>query len=242
MKVSTPFQAAAEPKEGEAAPVRQPRRRRKDARPGEIIAAAIEIFGERGFGATKLEDVARRAGVAKGTLFVYFSSKEELFRAVAQTALTHLGKLRHLSNDLDRPLAELVPVLLAQAANLGDSGLPAVARLIIAEARIFPDLARVWHDEVVSKVMGLLTAAIERAQERGEIRTGDPKLYAFSILGPMMAATLFREVFAGIGASLPQLRELAEQHANAILYGLNTSVKNGSTPAASKAGRDEEAT
>ena len=200
----------------------QPRRqRRKDARPSEIIEAAIEVFTERGFGAARLEDVARRAGVAKGTVFVYFPTKDDLFRAVAQTVLTsHLERLQGAAADLDRPIAELVPMLLMQAAAvIGEGRLPAMMRLLVSESRQFPDLARVWHDEVVSKVLGLLTMAIERAQGRGEIKSGNARLYAFSIIGPMPASALFREVFRDT-APLPDLRELAEQHARTILDGL----------------------
>jgi AcrR family transcriptional regulator len=197
------------------------RRRRKEARPSEIIEAAMAIFAERGFGAARLEDVARRAGVAKGTVFVYFPTKDDLFRAVAQTVLTsHLERLHSAAADLDRPIAELVPMLLAQAATvIGEGRLPAMMRLLVAESRQFPDLARVWHDEVVSKVLGMLTLAIERAQARGEIKPGNARLYAFSIMGPMLASALFREVFRDT-APLPDLRELAEQHARTVLHGL----------------------
>jgi AcrR family transcriptional regulator len=197
------------------------RRRRKEARPSEIIEAAIAIFAERGFGAARLEDVARRAGVAKGTVFVYFPTTDDLFRAVAQTVLTsHLERLHSAAADLDRPIAELVPMLLAQAATvIGEGRLPAMMRLLVAESRQFPDLARVWHDEVVSKVLGMLTLAIERAQARGEIKPGNARLYAFSIMGPMLASALFREVFRDT-APLPDLRELAEQHARTVLHGL----------------------
>src|SRR5262245_2586060 len=80
------------------------RERRKDARPGEIVEAAIDLFGERGFGATRLEDVARRAGVSKGTVFVYFASKDDLFRAVAKAVLDlHLERLRSVATDPDQP-------------------------------------------------------------------------------------------------------------------------------------------
>jgi AcrR family transcriptional regulator len=203
-------------KEGEA-----PRRRRKEARPGEIVEAAIALFGERGFGATRLEDVARRAGVAKGTVFVYFPTKDDLFRAVAKRMLTiNLDRLRTAAADLDLPLAQLVPLLLAQAASVAESHLPAMMRLLISESRTFPDLAQVWHDEVVAKVLGLLTGAIERAQSRGEIRPGNPRLYAFSIIGPILSGALFREVFGKTGAQVPDLRELAAQHARTVLDGL----------------------
>ena len=206
-----------------APPVEKPRRRqrRKEARPGEIVQAALDLFIERGFGATKLEDVARRAGVAKGTLFVYFPTKQDLFRAVARTILTvNLDRLNQATTDPDRPLAELVPALLAQAAHVGETRLPALLRLLISESRAFPDLAQVWHDEVVSQILDLLVAAIERGQARGEIRAGNPRLYAFSIIGPMLAGTLFREMFGQSDADLPDLHALAAHHAVTVLNGL----------------------
>jgi AcrR family transcriptional regulator len=200
------------------------RQRRKEARPGEIVAAAIEVFAEKGFGAAKLEEVARRAGVAKGTVFVYFPTKQDLFRAVAQTVLSsNFERLEGAATAIDRPLSELVPLLLALLAAAGESKISAVIRLLIAESRSFPDLARVWHDEVVAKVLGLVTSAIERAQARGEIRGGDARLYAFSIMGPMLAGVIFREVFGGAEAAVPGLRELAAQHANTVLHGMLTS-------------------
>jgi AcrR family transcriptional regulator len=202
------------------------RQRRKDARPGEIVAAAVEVFAEQGFGAAKLEEVARRAGVAKGTVFVYFPTKQDLFRAVARTAVS--ANFDHLAEAAtDRPLTEFVPALLAQAAQVGESRLAAMVRLIVAEARTFPDIAQVWHDEVVAKVLGLLASAVERAQARGEVRAGDARLYAFSILGPMLAAAIYREVFRETRAELPELQQLARQHALAILDGLATPVAPG---------------
>lgn len=198
-----------------------PRRRRKDARPSEIVAAAMAVFAERGYGAAKLEDVARRAGVAKGTVFVYFPTKEDLFRAVAQAILAvQLERLERAGSDLDLPLTTLIPLVLDQAALTGQSQGAAVIRLLIAEARAFPDIAKVWHDEVLGKVLGVIAAAVERGQARGEIKSGDPKLYAFSIMGPIVAGVVFREVFGQTDVALPDLPALAKQHAEAILYGL----------------------
>ena len=206
------------PKADAARPQRQ---RRKEARPNEIIEAALELFTERGFGATRLEDVAKRAGVAKGTLFVYFPTKEDLFRAVAQSVLaTNLDPMLQAVTAIDRPMREMIPMLLVHAAKITQTRVPAIIRMLLSEARMFPDLAKVWHDEVVSKVLGVVTQLIEQAQARGEIRPGDPRLHAFSIIGPMAAGTLFREVFANAGAPVPDLHALAAQHAATIVDGL----------------------
>jgi AcrR family transcriptional regulator len=197
------------------------RRRRKDARPGEIVAAALEVFADKGFGAARLEEVARLAGVAKGTVFVYFPTKQDLFRAVAKTVVS--ANFDRFTDAADRPLSELVPELLAQAARLEESRAPALVRLLIAESRSFPDIAQVWHDEVVAKMVGLLAGAIERAQAADEVRAGDARLYVFSIIGPMLAASIFREVFSETGAELPSLADLASQHAATILRGLDAN-------------------
>jgi AcrR family transcriptional regulator len=195
-------------------------RRRKGARPGEIVEAAREVFAERGFAAAKLEEVARRAGVSKAALYLYFSTKEELFRAVAQSlASPLLDTVEAAAEAIDAPFAEFAPAMLARAAMLLSAGQAGpLARLVIAESRNFPDLARIWHDDVVARVLAIVTRIITRAQARGEVIPGDPRLHAFSLAGPMLMGALFREVF--IEAEAPDLFELAAQHARTLLKGL----------------------
>ena len=92
---------------------------------------------------------------------------------------------------------------------------------MVGESRNFPDLARIWHDDVVASVIGIVTGMIARAQARGEVAPGDPRLYAFSLMGPMVMAMLFREVFGGVDANPPDLDALADQHARSALRGLS---------------------
>jgi AcrR family transcriptional regulator len=197
-------------------------RRRKEARPAEIIDAALGVFAEKGFAAAKLDDVARRAGISKATLYLYFETKEEIFRAVARAAVaTLIEALESPAVAPDGPFAELAPRLLSRAAGIMKSGrLPAIARMVIGESRNFPDLARIWHDDVVASVIGIITGIIARAQVRGEVAPGDPRLHAFSLVGPMVMAMLFREVFGGVGPDPPGLQALADQHARTVLHGL----------------------
>ena len=195
---------------------------RKEARPAEIVEAALEVFSEKGFAPAKLDDIARRAGISKATLYLYFETKEEIFRAVARAAVASLVEaLRIQANGADMPFAELAPRLLGRAAEMMKRGrVPAIARMVIGESRNFPDLARIWHDDVVTSVIGMVTGIIARAQARGEVAPGDPRLHAFSLMGPMVMAMLFREVFAGVGANPPDLEALADQHARTALRGL----------------------
>jgi AcrR family transcriptional regulator len=89
-------------------------RRRKDARPSEIVSAALEVFAEKGFAAAKLDDIARKAGISKATLYLYFDTKEEIFRAVARAAVASLLEaLESQSEGADAPFAELVPQSVA---------------------------------------------------------------------------------------------------------------------------------
>ena len=196
--------------------------RRKEARPAEIIEAAAEIFIRGGYAAANLDDVARQAGIAKGTLYRYFADKQSLFRAVVQQAIElNLAALETAGNGMEGSVVELVPRLLALAADKSRGGrAPALARMVIAESQAFPDLATIWHDNVVSRVLLMLTNLIRDAQTRGEIRDGDPLIHAFSIIGPMLAALLFHEVFGPQSPHAPKLPELAIQHAETVMRGL----------------------
>lgn len=197
------------------------RSRRKDARPGEIIEAALELFVANGFAATKLSAVAERAGVVKGTLYRYFDTKEDLFRAtVRHIVATNLAVVEHVGH-VEGEFTALVPPLLLQAAKgVHGSRIPAVVRMVLAESRSFPDLAAIWHDEVVTPMLNGVAAIIAQGQIRGEIRAGDPRLHALSVLGPMVTGILYQEVFGGLGDGWPDLDGLAVQHAETVVRGL----------------------
>ncbi|OYX32377.1 MAG: TetR family transcriptional regulator [Caulobacterales bacterium 32-69-10] len=197
-------------------------RRRKTARPAEIVAAAMDVFAEKGFAAARLEDVAARAGVSKAALYLYFETKTDLFRAVVNEAVSpRLDQARMLAAVDGQPLATTVPALLGLIAGVAQgTRIGAVAKMVIGESRNFPDLAQVWHDQLVSQALGILTALIARAQARGEAREGDPRLYAVSLMGPMLAGILWREVFEPVGAAPIDLSALAAQQAQTFLQGV----------------------
>jgi AcrR family transcriptional regulator len=120
-------------------------RRRKTDRPGEILDAALSVFAEKGYAAAKLAEIAQRAGVSKAALYLYFETKEELFRAVARTLVaTNLSAMAGALEASEAPFAELAPGLLgAVAAVLAEGRAVSIARMVIAESRNFPDLARI---------------------------------------------------------------------------------------------------
>jgi AcrR family transcriptional regulator len=196
--------------------------RRSEDRPREICAAALDVFAEKGFAAAKLDEIARRAGVSKGTLYLYFKDKEQLFRAVVRDAIApNIAAITSAISAMEAPFADVVRMFLAGFAER-EARLPvgAVAKMVIGESRNFPELARVWHDEVASKAIGALAAAIERAQQRGEVRDGDPRLFAFSLMGPMVLGALWRATLVPAGGEPLDLPALAKQHAETVLQGL----------------------
>jgi AcrR family transcriptional regulator len=203
--------------------VKQPKfQRRADDRPREICAAALEVFAEKGFAAARLEEIAKRAGVSKGTLYLYFKDKEDLFRAVVRDNVSpNIDQVREAMLAVDIPFAQIVPMFLAKLSSVASTmPLGAVVKMVIGESGNFPELARVWHDQVVSKALGVLVALIEKAQASGEVRPGDPRLHAFSLMGPMLMGLLYREVLQPAGGAPLDIEALARQHGETVLKGL----------------------
>lgn len=203
--------------------MKQPKfQRRAEDRPREICAAALEVFAAKGFAAAKLDEIAKRAGVSKGTLYLYFKDKEELFRAVVRDNVSpNIDQVRETILAADIPFAQIVPMFLARLSSLaGTMPLGAVVKMVIGESGNFPELAKVWHDQVVSKALAVLVALIEKAQARGEVRPGDPRYHAFTLMGPMLMGIIFREVLQPAGGAPVDIEALARQHAETVLAGL----------------------
>lgn len=196
--------------------------RRAEDRPREICAAALDVFAEKGFAAARLDEIARRAGVSKGTLYLYFHDKAELFRAVVRDAVApnveRIAGTIAASQVAFVPAARMLLVKFAEATQQQPIG--AVAKMVIGESRNFPELARVWHDEVVSRALAAITELIERGQQAGEVRPGDPRLYALSLVGPLVMGVLWQATIAPVGGAPIDLPRLACQHADAVLDGL----------------------
>ncbi len=198
-------QAAISPDPGVGAHPRQSRR--KQARPGELLAAALDLFVEKGYAATRVEEVARRAGVSKGTLFLYFASKEELFKAVVRENIS--GRFPQWSSALDAfpgSSAELLRYAMqAWWAHVGDTKASGISKLIMSEASNFPELAVFYHHEVIEPGNQLIRRILQRGVQRGEFRPLDLQYGVHTILAPMLYLLVWKHSLAPCASHDPPL-------------------------------------
>lgn len=171
-----------------SAAVQSRRERRKDARPGELLAAALELFVEKGFAATRAEEVARLAGVSKGTLFLYFSSKEELFKAVVRDSIS--GRYPEWNAEFEAFSGSTADMLrhfmTAWWARLGATKASGITKLMMSEASNFPELATFYQHEVIAPGHELIRRILQRGVDRGEFRPIDMKYGIYTVLAPML--------------------------------------------------------
>lgn len=199
-----------------------PRRRRPDARPGEILAAALDLFAERGFAATRMEDVAARAGLSKAAIYLYFADKTALLGAVVDaTIASNLNAVAGAAATHQGPVGPLLARLLQTVATqLRTTRFPDLAKLIIAESRAHPEIGRLWLDHVIRRALPLVCALIQRGVDSGEFRPLDVPMTARSVFGPMLLAALWRSVFEPLGGETLDIDALARHHADIILSGI----------------------
>jgi TetR/AcrR family transcriptional regulator len=190
------------------------RRRRKEARPAELIDAAIEVFAEKGFAASRLEDVARRAGVSKGTAYLYFPNKEALFKAaVGEVIVTRIATGEREVEEWHGSTGELLRHVLQRWALVISSRRGGLLKLIVAEARNFPELAAWYHAEVAERGQRLLRAVLQRGVERQEFRAIDVEAVSLVIAAPMA----FRAIWAhSLGAC--EASPLSDERFNAAYF------------------------
>lgn len=164
------------------------RERRKHERPAELLDAALELFVEKGFAATRVDDVAARAGVSKGTLFLYFASKEELFKAVVRETIA--GRFAEWHLELESYCGTSRQLLHycfeTWWARIGSTKASGLGKLMLSEAKNFPDLAHFYRQEVVEPGHLLVRRILQRGMDRGEFRTIDPDQAVYLVLAPLM--------------------------------------------------------
>ncbi len=171
-----------------------PRKRRKEARPAELLAAALELFVDKGFAATRLEAVANRAGVSKGTLYLYFESKEALFKAVIQEGIIPvIAENEAIAAQHTGTSFELLQRLLDNWwTKIGQTDYAGIPKLMVAEARNFPDVAQYYYENVISRGRRLVGAALLRGMASGEFRTMDVETTIDVVIAPILMLLIWR--------------------------------------------------
>jgi TetR/AcrR family transcriptional regulator len=207
--------------------------RRKEARPGELLDAALDLFVAKGFAATRVEEVAAKAGVSKGTLFLYFKSKEDLFEAVVR---------ENIGNQINQGFAEIESydgsttdilkfAMFAWWERVGNTKASGISKLVMSEASNFPTLANFYQENVVKPGRQLIQAILQRGVDRGEFRTLNMDYAVFSVIAPVMFLTMWKHSWGtcSMDAALDPKNYL-ESQADIIVNGILTHSPPLGTP------------
>lgn len=180
---------------GKTGPTR--RQRRKEARPAELIEAGLAEFAEKGFAATRMEDVAARADVVKGTIYLYFENKEALFKAAVRSRIEPaIADVQSIVDTYDGCAESLLRLVLRTLyEKLVQNDVREILRILISEGPRFPELVEFYHANTVKIGKRMLETILQRGVERGEFRPDLPVDQPIVVVGPAIAAAIWRLVF-----------------------------------------------
>ncbi|MCA8889833.1 MAG: TetR/AcrR family transcriptional regulator [Parvularculaceae bacterium] len=197
-------------------------RRRADARPDEILDAALAVFNERGFDAARMDDIANRAGISKGAVYLYFDAKEALLRGLIEREVSPTAmRLKALAETgADDPLAALKLIVQTATQLLNDQHIFAVPKLVISVAARFPELGEFYRKRVVDEAIGAFAQLHREGVARGVFRDVDSDAAARAVLGPIFLFTVRKHL---LGARTERVSTMAraEAHLDILLNGLS---------------------
>jgi AcrR family transcriptional regulator len=201
-------------------------RRRKESRPQELTTAALELFVEKGYAATRLDEIAAQAGVSKGTLYLYFSSKEELFKAVVREGLLPLlAEGETLVANAPGPASDLFRAIVMRWWEvIGDNPIGGISKLIFAEARNFPEIARFYAEEVIDRGKRLLAAALQRGIDSGEFRSFNPDDLVHIVFSPLMMRLVWKHSLDCCGVHTVPVDVYLREYIELMLRGLRSDA------------------
>jgi AcrR family transcriptional regulator len=207
-------------------PARRTWSRRADARPDEILDAALDEFIAQGFDAARMEDIAARAGLSKGAIYLYFTGKEALLRGLIEREVKPVFTRAHTLAALggDNPKATIRGIATMINAALGDPRLIAIPLLVISIANRFPDIADYYRREVVEHGRAALEGLISRGVELGQFRKVDPKVASRALIGPLMFEVLWARALKG-ESDLGVSDAWIEAQFDLLLHGLDAEAR-----------------
>jgi TetR/AcrR family transcriptional regulator len=205
----------------EAAPKRE---RRKEARPGELLDAALDLFVEKGFSATRVDEVAARAGVSKGTLFLYFQSKEDLFKAVVR---------KNIANNFPRWQEEFLTfegtssdmlryAMTSWWERIGKTRASGITKLVMSEAQNFPEIASFYQEEVIQPGNVMIRRILARGVQSGEFREMDLDQAVHLIVAPMIFLMMWKHSMGACAASakIVDPEQFIHMQVDVLLHGM----------------------
>jgi TetR/AcrR family transcriptional regulator len=204
------------------------RERRKQARPGELLDAALDLFVEKGFSATRVDEVAARAGVSKGTLFLYFQSKEDLFKAVVRENIANkfptwqeeFLTFEGTSGDMLRY------ALTSWWERIGKTRASGITKLVMSEAQNFPEIAAFYQEEVIQPGNAMISRILERGVQSGEFREMNLEQAVHIIVAPMIFLMMWKHSMGACAASakIVDPEQFIHMQVDVLLHGMTANT------------------
>ena len=193
----------------------------KELRRRALLDAALAEFFERGFSAARMDDIAARAKLSKGTLYLYFDSKEALFTSLVETfAIPNIVMFEAAVQNAGSGVAAIRTFMKIAPSVIRESPLPKIAKILIADAPAFPEIVTAYREQVIERALGVIVSALRAAKEAGEIEIGDPRLTARLVIAPVLMSAIWRIVFEHDPAAKIDLDALFAEHEKMLLRGL----------------------
>ena len=197
-------------------------RRRAAERPDEVLDAALALFSERGFAQTRVEEIAAQAGLSKAAVYLYFPSKQALLQGLVHRAVSAVAEeaIQRMEGWRGDPRPAFAMILKAMTGRLADPQVAAVPALILREAIHAPEIATLYREEVLDRVLPALTRLIAQGVEGGHIRAVDPELTVRSVVGPVLVHLMLALVFGIMPEDGLAMDRLIDNHLSILNAGL----------------------
>lgn len=192
-------------------------------RRADILLAARDVFNERGYAGTRMDDLARAVGLSKAALYLQFASKEALFEAMVGELIEAMLPRAVPADFGDTPAEQILRNFIQfMSARIMASDMAFLPRIIIGEGANFPDLARFYHSHVITRGMTILERILRHGIERGEFACADVGQACRTIIGGVLLGAIWKTTFEPVGAEVLEAETMAAAHADAVLNGLRT--------------------
>ncbi|MEZ5954732.1 MAG: TetR/AcrR family transcriptional regulator [Hyphomonas sp.] len=193
----------------------------KDVRRQALLSAALDEFFEKGFAATRMSDIAKRAKLSKGALYLYFDSKVALFEALIESlAMPNLQHMRQIMNGASSVEEALNGFQTFAPMLVRHTDLPRLLKVLVGDSHTFPDLVSRYRKDLIEQVLAMVTALLERAKSAGEIEVENPTLTARLVIAPLILSAVWQAVFNRRGEAEVDLETLFRIHGQLMLKAL----------------------